>query len=569
MIAGQAAPAPANRTRWDTAALLWGAVLLGALLLPVNDTARWLNAAYAANPGEVISGVWILKLAAATIAAMALLLGRVRIDDGTATPALKHRPDAPQLFMLGGIMLLALGLRLYGIDTELWIDEITLRTRYVPLEFNQLVSSYDSQNHQPLYSILARLSFLAFGGTDWSLRIPAVVLGVASLAALWNFGRRVTSPSEAMLGALVLAVSYHHVWFSQNARGYTTMMFLVVLGTHAYLRLFERDGNPRRLAWGYALAMSLATYTHLTAALIAIGHGLTLALTTRWTSPDARRQAAWPVIALVLSALLTILFYAPMLPQVVRVISQPTMEGVAVAWTGMGWLLAESVRVLAQGIPGGIVTVGAALAVLGVGVGSYWRQSRRTTLLMFLPLAITFVALVTTRHNLWPRFFFFASGFLVLAALRGGFVIVRWVSRWFPERIAVAGACAIAFLSLLTVPRAWQPKQQFRAAYEYVEQERRPGDEVVAVDVASAVYQLRGWAPTWRLTGGLATLAEAERSANRTWVVYTLPTRLRAAMPELFLHITGPLYRTARVFDASVGGGEIYILRHDSNPGHD
>jgi hypothetical protein len=274
-------------------------------------------------------------------------------------------------------------------------------------------------------------------------------------------------------------------------------------------------------------------------------------------------------MALVLSALLTVCFYAPMLPQVLREVTTPTMDGAEVEWTGAGWMLTEGVRVLARGIPGGIVTVFVAVAVLGVGLVSYWRQSRRTALLMFLPLVITFLTIVAARHNLWPRFFFFASGFLVLAALRGGFVIVRWISRWFPERIAVTGACATAFLSLLTVPRAWQPKQQFRAAYEFVEQERRPGDEVVAVDLASSVYRFRGWAPTWRLTSDLAIIADTERSASRTWVVYTLPTHLRAVMPELYQHLTGPQYRTARVFNATVGGGEIYILRHDSTPGHD
>lgn len=92
---------------------------------------------------------------------------------------------------------------------------------------------------------------------------------------------------------------------------------------------------------------------------------------------------------------------------------------------------------------------------------------------------------------------------------------------------------------------------------------------MVAVDVVSSVYQLRGWAPTWRLTNDLAAIGEAERTASRTWVVYTLPTRLRSAMPELFAHLSGPQYRTARVFSATVGGGEIHILRHDSTPGHD
>ena len=67
----------------------------------------------------------------------------------------------------------------------------------------------------------------------------------------------------------------------------------------------------------------------------------------------------------------------------------------------------------------------------------------------------------------------------------------------------------------------------------------------------------------------LVVIGEAERTASRTWIVYTLPARLRSALPELFAHLSGPQYRTARVFSATVGGGEIHILRHDSTPGHD
>jgi hypothetical protein len=303
--------------------------------------------------------------------------------------------------------------------------------------------------------------------------------------------------------------------------------------------------------------------------LIAIGHAMAIAVTTRWTSRQARDLATGPLSALVLSAVLTVTLYAPMLPQVWREITKTTMAGVAVEWTGVGWMLGESARVLSEGIPGGLVTVVAALIVLGVGATSYWRQSRVTTLLMFLPVAVTFVAVVLARHNLWPRFFFFSSGFLVLAAIRGGFVIVRSLVRWHPDRVAIAGASGVALLSLLTVPRAWQPKQQFHAAFEFIQQERRPGDQVIALDVAARMYELRGWTTDWKLGGDLATIGEAERTAPRTWVVYTLPIRLRALMPELFSHVTGPEYQTARTFSATVGGGEIYVRRHDSTPAHD
>ena len=100
---------------------------------------------------------------------------------------------------------------------------------------------------------------------------------------------------------------------------------------------------------------------------------------------------------------------------------------------------------------------------------------------------------------------------------------------------------------------------------DFVEQERRPGDQVVAVDIAGHVYLLRGWASTWGITTRLTMLRDSERSASRTWVVYTLPTRLRALAPDLYEYLSPPRYQPVRVFPSTVGGGEIHVLRHDSS----
>lgn len=544
-----------------TGTLGWLGLAIAAVLLPVDATAGWLKGAHTATPADLVAGVWILKISLVALAASALFVQRLPATVAQ-DPAVGNPDGGNTKLVLATILVVALGLRLFRLDTELWLDEIILRLRYAPLEFRQLISTYDNQNHQPLYSLLARLSFVAAGGTDWSIRVPAVVGGVASLAALWWFARRVTSQNEALLAVLVLAFSYHHVWFSQNARGYTVIMLLTLVTTGVFLRLCEGDGR-RRLAWTYGILIALATYTHLTAAFVAVGHAVTLLLVTGWKTRDARQRAMWPAVAIGLGAVITVVLYAPMLPQVWRQVTVPTMEDVAIEWTGAGWMLREGARVLAQGIPGGLITVAAAVAVLLVGIASYWRQSRLTTLLMYMPVAITFVAIVAARHNLWPRFFFFAAGFFVLAALRGGFVLVRWVVRWRPERVAIAGATGVALLSLLTVPRAWQPKQQFRAAYDFIEAERRPGDEVVAIDDVFFVYLLRGWGSGWRHLTDLAMLSETERSAGRTWVVYTLPARVRALTPDLYQHLEAPRYQVVRVYPASVGGGEILILRHD------
>lgn len=540
----------------------WGIVVLAAIGVPPTAVAAWMGGAYTATPADLLAGAWLLKAALVLVAGFAIAVDRLPIPD--ATEATSSPPIGTGVIALvGGIVVLAFALRVNHIGAELWLDEILTRVRYVPLRFQQLLSTYDSQNHQPFYSLMARLSWLSLGGADWTIRVPAVLFGVGSIITAWHFGRRIASEQEAILAALLLAVSYHHVWFSQNARGYTVMLCLTIPATGIFHSLCRGPVRPGRLVWTYALLMALATYTHLTAALIAVGHAVALLLSTRW-NVNALRRAVWPVAALGLSALLTLTFYAPMLPQVIRDVTEPTLQGVEVEWTGAGWMLAEGLRVMAHGVPGGLVTVSGGLVVMGVGLVSYWRQSRLTTLLMFVPPVLTLLTVLAARHNLWPRFFFFAAAFLVLAALRGGFVLVRWLVRWQPNRVATLGATMVAGLSLLTVPRAWQPKQRFQEAHDYVERMRQPGDQVVGLDIAGHVYLFRGQGESWGFTSSLTMLAASERSATRTWVVYTLPTRLRAIAPDLNDYLAPPRYQVIRVFPATVGGGEIFVLRRDS-----
>lgn len=555
------------------AAAIAVALLMTAALLPAASAARWLGGAHGASLLEIENGVWILKGMLAVIAAAVLLTGRV-----TRLATLPLAPNHAEVarspsggLLLGAILLVAVTLRVQQLGAELWFDEIDTLARYVSLDLPQILSTYDSKNHHPLYTLLSRGAFVIGGGTDWWIRIPAVVFGVASLWATFRFAGRVTSGAEALLATLILSVSYHHVWFSQNARGYTAMLFLTLVATGVFVRLTEGGvSRPTRLAWAYGALMGLASYTHLTAALVAVGHALTLLVGTPWRRSRLRSpEVLWPAAGIALSALITLALYSVVLPQAARVLQQPTMGGVQVEWTSVGWMVRETLRVLGQGIPGGLFTLAVALTVLVVGGASYWRQSRMLLLAMMLPVAVTATTMIALGHNLWPRFFFFAAAYFVMLALRGGFVLARLVAPAYAERIAPAGAVAVACLSALTVPRAWQPKQQFMAAAQYVEQSRRAGDEVVALDLAAEVYRLRGAPGRWHLTSELDSVRQIERSAARTWIVYTFPVRLHAQFPELIAYVSAPPFRESRVFPATVGGGEIHVLVNQSLPQHD
>ena len=165
-----------------------------------------------------------------------------------------------RLFIVGAMLLVALALRLYGLNSGLWYDEILTSINYARMPFGEIIATYDSQNQHFFFSLLSRASTLIFGESAWALRLPAVVFGVASIWALYLLGREVGSETEALLSAALLTFSYHHVWFSQNARGYTGLLFWAILSSWYFLRGL-REGRSRLWVL-YAGAAALGIYTH-------------------------------------------------------------------------------------------------------------------------------------------------------------------------------------------------------------------------------------------------------------------------------------------------------------------
>src|SRR5829696_6498101 len=120
---------------------------------------------------------------------------------------------------LAFITVAAVVLRVIGLDHGLWYDEIVTLVQSVRPSLSTIVTQFPGANNHPLYSVAAHLSVAAFGEEAWSVRLPAMLFGVATVPLLFWLGSAVSDRREALLGAALLAVSYHHIWFSQNARG--------------------------------------------------------------------------------------------------------------------------------------------------------------------------------------------------------------------------------------------------------------------------------------------------------------------------------------------------------------
>jgi mannosyltransferase len=513
-------------------------------------------------------------------------------DDRAVFPALTRQT----VVALVGLGVLATVLRCLGLDSGLWYDEVLTLVRFVRLSATELVTTFTSPNNHVLYSLLAHGSTAVLGESAFALRLPAALLGVGSVWALWLLGEEITSRRESLLAALLMAVSYHHVWFSQNARGYTGLLLFGLIGTWVFIA-----GIRRRLRgfWVlYAAALGLAMFIHMSAAFLFFAHGLVYValfvytrvrasdegLVARAVGPVPGASEAWPLLGFVLGGVLTLQFYAGALPAVIDtfapMLSAPVVAASPVvheasSWSSPLWTVLEIVRGLHIGLASafGVVLAG---GLAGAGFLSYARRDPLAASLFVLPFVVTLVILFAFSFRIWPRYFFVLIGFASLVLVRGAFVIgeaaVRIAaSRWSSGaqgRVGVRVGTALALLpicasALSLAPNYRLPKQDYEGARDYVESLRTEGDRVVTIGLASYPFEAY-YAPRWQRAEDLAELElvrdEVRGEGARTWVVYSFSGYLNEKYPgiteELEMH-----FEPMDEFDGTLGDGTIYVWR--------
>lgn len=467
---------------------------------------------------------------------------------------------------LASIVMVALVARGIGLDGGLWVDEIYSLVRSFRAPVVGILTEFWGDNHHPLYALLAHGSRALFGESAWAVRLPAMLLGVAAVPMVYLVGARLVPRREALLAALLLAVSYHHVWFSQNARGYSAIALLALVTTWALLRAVD-TGATRDYAL-YALAAALGAYTHLTMVLVVVGHALATLVFVAAPGRPVERQAVVRGAALAFggAAALTLLLYAPMLREVVDFfLNRPSqLRGVSTP----RWALMETVRVLVLGLGAGLAIVGgivvAAGAVVGLsGLASYWRRHRLFVLMLLAPCAVTVAGAALARGTMYPRFFFFAIGPAMLVVVRGAFATCAWLAArvgrpTLGHTVATTGVSLVALLSAASLGFNYRyPKQDFEGAMRFVLAEQRAGDAVVSTGLPADPYRMLYGQP-WPNLSTQAELDSVRRGHQRTWVLWTFPRYLERHAPE----IDRLLHRecsTPRVFRGTVGGGDVMV----------
>lgn len=165
------------------------------------------------------------------------------------------------------ISVAAMIYRLLPINRGLGQDELFTTVQFieVPSIFRTIFYNIAFNNHIG-YSVMARFSELIFGRTEWALRFPALLFGMATLYILYIFSRALLGRAPALLATLLLALSPAHIGWSVSARGYSGMIFFTLLSSYLFLKLLRQPN--RREGILFITVSVFAIYVHLYAIFV-------------------------------------------------------------------------------------------------------------------------------------------------------------------------------------------------------------------------------------------------------------------------------------------------------------
>jgi mannosyltransferase len=449
-----------------------------------------------------------------------------RIRGGVLThPAIERMPRLTYASILLAIFMLGLALRLHALGTDsLWIDEIyTVSASQMDLmSIPTFVVTDDS--HPPLLYVITKLFVGLMGGSEFTLRLPAALLGSLSILLTGKIGEFLWGRREGLVGAFLLSISAYHVQYSQEARHYVLMTFFALFSLASLLAALRT--NRKGLWLAFALSTTMNLYLHyfaffvLPAELLLAGWVILGSwLATRGGGsrllgekapspegaalPDAVSQSTVaphgppPSPARVLYSLLASIalvgaLYLPWLPSMRQQLLGPIIEvqGLAMGAVPQATLSGEFVYQLLStytGVEGFPLLLFVALLALGL-VSSGRKQFFFVGTWICTPFLVTL--LVQAGHYFNPKYALYVVPIYLLTVARGTTCLAGWLQRsstkagqrrfTFPWAIVLL----VVLLGALGVPALWEyyrfSRADWRGVTTYLSENMSPDDIIIA-----------------------------------------------------------------------------------------
>lgn len=164
-----------------------------------------------------------------------------------------NRRKARTLLLLGAILLLGAGLRLWNLaGPALWWDEGN-NAYFAHQTLPDLVrmSRLTNDTNPPAHRLALKLWLGVLGDGAYNLRLLSVVCAMLTIPLAFAWGRWLESDAAGLLAALLWAVSPLAIYYSREAKAYPFVTLFGALGSYLWARYLQ--GAERRRPWLWAL----------------------------------------------------------------------------------------------------------------------------------------------------------------------------------------------------------------------------------------------------------------------------------------------------------------------------
>lgn len=363
---------------------------------------------------------------------------------------LTGRLPLPRWLPVVAIMALGVVLRLWSpkFGEDLWYDEtFSLMTAKLPI--GEMISRLllGGESSPPLYTFLLHF-WIKLGSSDAHIKLLSVLLGTASVWAIYLLTSRVANHLAALVSCLLLTVSESAIHFSIEARAYALFLFLSLLSTYFFASALlgtqpgQRFGSKSVWA-GYTVVTALVLYSHWFGLLLLAVHAVGLII---YRPPTLR-----PVFHFALSMAIIGCLCVPLAPLLANQIKVAEPAG-GLSWPGQPNL--RSVLDLALFTTGGrglLVLTFALLIVALYRVRSHpWNEKIKksmtfVTTFVLLPVITTYVV-----SSASPRYSFFVFRYL-LPFVVGVYILIGMMLSTLGRVTTLAFLAAFLVVPILSI----------------------------------------------------------------------------------------------------------------------
>jgi 4-amino-4-deoxy-L-arabinose transferase-like glycosyltransferase len=189
------------------------------------------------------------------------------ISSADSQSALSPKPACQVDPFMSCFLLTIIGalLRFYHLNyNSLWLDEAATysysqKSILEIWSFTTGTSTTGGEFSPPLFFWIEHIMLL-FGNNEFILRLIPAMLGALTIPLFYLIGKEVMDQNLGLIAAALLCASPFHLYYSQEARAYTSVLFFVSLALICYLRAYRSHELKYWTLFG--ICSALAFWTH-------------------------------------------------------------------------------------------------------------------------------------------------------------------------------------------------------------------------------------------------------------------------------------------------------------------